>query len=390
MNEDIGGRIRDARMRRGMTQEKLAASIGVEKWTISKIESGTRDVKSGELADIADALDVAMRDLLGTRKPLEPLALAHRLGDSDPDSPSANRATRHLRSLLEVHALLDELEIPEPIAPAPKIAEFTPGTTNPSEAGEELSTHVRDTLDLGNQPIVELDAFIEQWFRVDVIGFPLGDGEETISGMCVTTPGFRAALVNTSKWLTHQRFTLAHELAHILFDDPRDERHIDTVENMFDKTDPQEVRANAFAAEFLVPEDALSTWVETSGGLTESVFAHLLFTYRVSVPTLAFRLHNTDLIDARARDDLLELSPGALARKHNQMSVYREMRQERDHVRPPTRLYERALQAYCNARIGIGPLAGILDRDEDELRDELASEGFVPELEEDADVLAVL
>lgn len=390
MTADVGTRIRDARHRRGLTQDQLAAVIGGTKSTISKIEGGDREVKSGELADIADALDVSMRDLLGRRKPLAPLALAHRLGDADVSSPSAEQARRHLRSLLELQALLDELEIPTELGPALVDTGPVPSTSNSRKAGRKLAQQVRDTLGLGTQPIGDLETLLEQRFGVDVVGLPLEDGRDRLSGMCVHAGALRMALVNTDKWPTHQRFTLAHELAHLLFGDPKGVTHEDSAENFAGSTDPVEVRANAFAAEFLMPEAALAGWVTAEGTVTESAFAHVLFTYDISVETLVHRLDAAGLLAPGQAETLLDCKLGKLARRHNHMAALREMAAARGHVRPPTRLYERALRAYCDGRIGVGPLAGLLGRDEEELRDELDADGFTPDLGGDADGLAML
>lgn len=389
MTAELGQRIRDARMRRGITQDELAQSIGGTKSTVSRIESGRRDVKSGELADIADALGVSMRDIVGRRRPLAPLALAYRLGEADVDAPSVAEATQCLQHLLEIQALLDELEIPEPSALDPAVVAFSPTTMDATRAGEELATHVRSVLGLGTQPVGDLDVLIEQWFSIAVVGLPLGDGEDVLSGMSVSNEALRAAVINTSMWPTRQRFTLAHELAHILLDDTADDYHLDTSSVMFGD-DPAEVRANAFAAELLAPRAALESWASAAESVTESVFAHLLFTFRVSMPVLAIRLHKLGLIDDTTRDNYRRMSPATLAYRYNHASTYHEMSEDRGGVRPPTRLYERALAAYCDARIGIGPVAAIVGRDESDLRDELAQGGLSPDFGDDVDLLAHL
>lgn len=390
MTDDLGARIKQARARRGLTQKQLARAIDTSDSTISKIESGLRAVKSVELADIADALGVSMRDLLGRRKPLAPLALSHRLAEASPDSPSAQKAKEHFRHLLEVHALLDELEIPDAPTRDSVVGEVGPSSTDPVRAGEEVAEAVRTEMGLGASPMPSLPEALER-LGVDVVGIPLGEDDEVLSGACVRASGLRAALVNTSKWLTHQRFTLAHELAHLLFDDPSEEEFYAESAQDQRRSDPRETRANAFAAAFLLPAEALTAWPVRGASIDESAFTDMLFTFKVSVRLLAYRLHNLGIFDAADRDEACAWKPSTLARRHNRMQEFREMAADRDDDRAPTRLYERALRAYCESRIGIGPLAGILRRDPEELRAELAEEGFAPDFDDAGDdVLAML
>lgn len=55
---------------RGLTQAALAAIVGLNKMTISGIESGRRDTTSRNWRKLADALSVDVDDIL----PLEPVA----------------------------------------------------------------------------------------------------------------------------------------------------------------------------------------------------------------------------------------------------------------------------------------------------------------------------
>lgn len=65
----IGSRIRDLRIRKGMTQEDLARAVGYtsrsSKSTINKIETGHTDVVQSKLPLYAKALGVSVVDLLG-------------------------------------------------------------------------------------------------------------------------------------------------------------------------------------------------------------------------------------------------------------------------------------------------------------------------------------
>jgi transcriptional regulator with XRE-family HTH domain len=67
-NDKIGKRIRELRIKRGMTQEELARAVGynspTSKSTINKIESGHSDIAQSKIRLYADALGVSVSDLL--------------------------------------------------------------------------------------------------------------------------------------------------------------------------------------------------------------------------------------------------------------------------------------------------------------------------------------
>ena len=49
----VANRLRDARLKNGLTQEEVAALTGKPQWLISRIENGTRRVDVAELLEFA-------------------------------------------------------------------------------------------------------------------------------------------------------------------------------------------------------------------------------------------------------------------------------------------------------------------------------------------------
>lgn len=78
----VGQRIRETRLMRRMSQEKLAAAIGVSFQQVQKYEKATNRVSAGSLVDIARALDVSPAHMLPP--------------DSADDADLANDPTRGL------------------------------------------------------------------------------------------------------------------------------------------------------------------------------------------------------------------------------------------------------------------------------------------------------
>ena len=62
---NIGENIKNSRLKMGLSQEQLAAIIGVRKATISRYENGTREPRNEQLKTIAKALKVSAAYLQG-------------------------------------------------------------------------------------------------------------------------------------------------------------------------------------------------------------------------------------------------------------------------------------------------------------------------------------
>jgi len=79
--------------------------------------------------------------------------------------------------------------------------------------------------------------------------------ESSISGATLKTDRVKVILVNSSKSLGHQNFTVAHEMYHCLYDDNLVSRACKT--ESFDRSSDSEHIADLFATHLLMPEDAI-------------------------------------------------------------------------------------------------------------------------------------
>lgn len=62
--QQLGDRIRDARLQADLTQEKLAERAGVDRTTLQRLEGGKSDPKLSLLLRVAQALGLPLRDLI--------------------------------------------------------------------------------------------------------------------------------------------------------------------------------------------------------------------------------------------------------------------------------------------------------------------------------------
>lgn len=131
------------------------------------------------------------------------------------------------------------------------------------KVGYELAQHTRAKLGLGDEPIRSMRRLVEETLGVPVVQAELGD---IIAGATVDVGGKRAIVVNLSGRNVApfvRRFTLAHELGHLLFDPQQklNDLRVDEYEEFDSRpdqiTDRVEQRANAFAIELLAPHRAV-------------------------------------------------------------------------------------------------------------------------------------
>lgn len=60
---DLGKRIRELRQQRGISQEKFALKIGMDRTYFASVEAGKRNISILNIKKIADGLDVSLGEL---------------------------------------------------------------------------------------------------------------------------------------------------------------------------------------------------------------------------------------------------------------------------------------------------------------------------------------
>jgi Zn-dependent peptidase ImmA (M78 family) len=118
--------------------------------------------------------------------------------------------------------------------------------------------------------------------------------EGELSGFLYRDAGNAIIGVNTHHASVRQRFTVAHELGHLLLHD-HDQLHVDykfRSESSSEGSDPEEIEANLFAAELLMPASFLAEDLEgASIDLADGDLVYeLAKKYGVSTQALTIRL----------------------------------------------------------------------------------------------------
>ena len=60
---DLGNRIRELRQKTGLSQEKFALKIGMDRTYFASVEAGKRNIAIVNIKKIADGLDVTLSEL---------------------------------------------------------------------------------------------------------------------------------------------------------------------------------------------------------------------------------------------------------------------------------------------------------------------------------------
>ena len=235
----IGQRIKQARRMRGMSLRDLASRADVSAQAISKYERGINTPSSPVLLRVAKALDLKVEFFL--RPP--------RVGDIMPRFRKRSRLPRkqeaalreRMRDWVERYLEAEQLRNPEGIG-------FVYPEGFPREVctlldTEEIAEALRRAWDVGLAPIANLTELLEEkGIKVGSVEAPIGFDACTFSA-----EDGRIQVIVTRDDLPgdRQRFSLAHELGHLLL---RPKRGLD----------PEKVM-HRFAGAFLAPASVVRT-----------------------------------------------------------------------------------------------------------------------------------
>ncbi len=115
--------------------------------------------------------------------------------------------------------------------------------------------------------------------------------------------------VNSTHAPTRQRFTIAHEIGHLLMHEGRPvvvDRLVRVNINLRDGTSSKEENeANAFAAELLMPRKLIASEIDrflqrTRPVVPKELVDELASTFRVSAEAMSYRLENLGILDPNA------------------------------------------------------------------------------------------
>lgn len=223
-----------ARLSRGVSQAELATALNVSQGLISKVEHGNQSASEPLLADIARHLRYPISFFFRHERVqgTDSICFHHRKRASMPAKLLSTIEAQMYIAQLNVKSLLEDLEIEA----TNRFVTLDPGEydDDPKVVAQELRRIWR----LSNGPISNLVHVIEAAGGVVVYR---DFGTKTLDGMSCWARGCPPLFfINSLIPMDRARFTIAHELGHLVMHATPPEYHPET-------------QANAFALELLAP-----------------------------------------------------------------------------------------------------------------------------------------
>jgi Zn-dependent peptidase ImmA (M78 family)/transcriptional regulator with XRE-family HTH domain len=250
----VGTRLREARTNRGLSQEQAADVLGVTRAVLLQVEAGQRPITVSELDRYAVLYGRPVAEFV-TEEPEELLVTLLRAAPECQDAEQIEAEILRHVSICRAGADLQRILGLSVRSGPPAYDLSAPASAGEAvEQGGYAARQERQRLGLGDNPIADLPELISStgiW--VSGSEFP-----DEMSGLFLRHPSIgMAVLVNHRHPKARKRFSYAHEYAHALLD----RTHSATVSSQRNRTDLVEVRANAFAAAFLMPSDGVRRYL---------------------------------------------------------------------------------------------------------------------------------
>lgn len=337
-NKVIGVAVGSAIDASGQSRASMARSVHMDPAALSRSISGERAFKSVELAWIASELGISVDELMG-REVLPFMAAARATSTADAHVDTELRAIAS--TMFERRRGLHQLGIGAR-AQLPRL----PERATDEQIAAAIVERLREVAgDFVLAEIDELATAFEDAFGVDVWVQPLPQG---IDGYSVHAPADDVYGIIATSTVPAQRirFTIAHELAHlILGDDTTNAPHRIDVHDFVD--DPIEKRANRIAGAVLIPQHKIirrdkwtATQVETEA-----------FRFRVAPTAFATRVR-AHLYQGDLKSLPAVWSPAFVGEQSHDAWQTRSRK-----ARPPKRLLRDLALAYVNGASTVRPFA---------------------------------
>ena len=276
---NLGVLIETARRAEGMTQAELAERLGVKQASVHRYEKGDRDPEPEVMQRLQSVFGWTDRFIERSSRPQAAMAV---------DAHMRRRATakasvwRQLEAQLNMNRLHVEF-LGEAVAlhASRPIPSLDPCEVSPQDAARVT----RMTWRVPAGPIRQLIQWME---AAGCVVIPEDIGTARVDGLSQWSADVPLIMYNAAAPTDRTRWTFAHELGHLVLH--REEVPVELEE-----------QANAFAAEFLMPEAVIRPQLRN---LDLSKALTLKQEWGVSIQAIIMRAHDLGVIDAAQRTKL--------------------------------------------------------------------------------------
>ena len=282
-------RLKQIRETLAYSVDEASQATGLAADRLTAIEHATARPSGDEILILASFYDCDFRALLDETLP-PPTAqtgiLFRRYGESF--RPEDRRAVQEFLRLCQIEAELERL-----LRRQPKAFTFVPTGNYLKGHGKQAAEALRARFGYTDS---EAPRDIYSDFRsVGIHVFRRKLANDEISGLYIEDPSAgHCVLINYNEDIYRQRFSVAHEVAHAIFDSSDGMMlTFESNSTKHDHHDHREIRANSFASNYLMPLTMLkriSSWDESSA-------RHWAQEFRVSTAALAKALKDAKLVD---------------------------------------------------------------------------------------------
>ena len=307
----IYDRIKEIREQSGITQSELASRTGINRSTITQIENGKyKDLSISKLINISNALNVTPSYLLEAERETAEKRILFRAKErlNPEDVPDVSWIIHSLYPRYKALISISRKQSAKGIIPTYNIP-FEP-ISERTESIILIADKERKSLAIKPDQNYNLKSVLSRYADIyetpfnslDILGF-------TILNDTLNRP---LIIINSLINPNQKRFIIAHEYGHLLFDREKVSNIIE-LRNDWHSNDNIEVRANQFAAEFLIPAKDIYFH---SDKVDEKGLAFLMNEYHVSRQVVVNRWLNLNLINNSQKEYFDAIKPIQLMKIH--------------------------------------------------------------------------
>ncbi len=334
----------------GLSQADFAELIATSPDRLSKSLKGVRKFTTTELALAAQSAGTTVEWLLTGHHKATPAIAARTALAAAPSHEEISDVVSRFSTASEQLKML--AEPPRTMSNLPTLAKTTMYTDQAEQLAADALKMVREG-GLNSTESDDLPALLEEVFSVDVAIVNLPG---RLDGCAWQTDTDRLIVLNrTSNW-ARQRFSLAHELGHIL---ACDAQTLIAEEVPPHSSQITEKRANSFAASFLMPADEIH---EKAQDVSDSRhFADLVNHFRVSPTSMAWRLVNLGLLPNGSVPKWQGVTAESCALTAGRPQLISGERARSEASRIPPRILNEHLEHFFKGVTSARPLAVLLE-----------------------------
>ena len=257
----LGSRLRKVRELCGLSQGAVAHELELPRTALTNIENGNRRVSIFELTKLAEIYKCSPSFFLEQNEESQAediMVVLHRVLPERMNDQENRSSVRRIVDLYREGAGLLRMLDRGICTQIPSYAAEIKSAAIAIQQGERVACEERRRLRLGDASIRSIAELLSE----QGIWTAAADLPGSMSGLFIhnQSTGF-AVLVNAAHTLERQRFSYAHEYAHVLFDREQSVRM--TLQK--NSSELAEMRANAFASAFLMPSGGVVRWLNGIG-----------------------------------------------------------------------------------------------------------------------------